>query len=62
VFVATAAGGLNKGAAWYKGMFPVDGKAEQRISFVPPGVAEAVAKAMKDIKVDTKVTFNTANL
>ncbi|WIA10229.1 hypothetical protein OEZ85_010431 [Tetradesmus obliquus] len=57
-----AAGGLNKGAAWYKGMFPINGKAGQRISFVPPGVAEAVAAAMKDIKVDTKVTFNALNI
>lgn len=43
-------------------MFPINGKAGQRISFVPPGVAEAVAAAMKDIKVDTKVTFNALNM
>jgi hypothetical protein len=43
-------------------MFPVDGKAGQRISFVPAGVAEAVAQAMKDVKIDTKVTFNTMNV
>jgi hypothetical protein len=57
-----AASGLNKGAAWYKGMFPVDGVAGQRINFVPPHVAAAVAKAMKDIKVDTQVTFNPMNV
>jgi hypothetical protein len=53
---------LNKGAAWYKGMFPVDGVAGQRINFVPPGVAEAVAKAMKDVKIDTQFTFNPVNM
>lgn len=56
------ADGPNKGAAWYKGMFPVDGKAGQRFQFVPPGVADAVSKALKEIKVENTFSYKPFSL
>lgn len=50
-------GGLNKASAWYQGMFPVSGEAGESFKFVPAGVSEAVAQALKEIQIGTAFKY-----
>ncbi|KAF8069456.1 hypothetical protein HT031_001572 [Scenedesmus sp. PABB004] len=51
------AAGPGRGAAWYKALFPLAHGKAARLSFVPPGVAEVVANAMKQVTVESSLTY-----
>lgn len=56
------AAGFNKGAAWYKALFPIEAQAGDRVQIMPAGISEAVVKAIKSIKVDATFNYKPYNM